>query len=144
MAATIKSKRIQEFKAIYQKELGTFWTKYAALYGLLGMVSLSLVNRRWVEKRLTEMHSMFTGNLEQLAKLDELNLRNDEAKRRYAVRLANKLAKKSVRKGWIFGRPPKGSTTPPAPTPESAKSDRESRRKYLESLLLPVEEKSND
>jgi hypothetical protein len=117
MAATIKSKRVQEFKAIYQKELGTFWTKYAALYGLLGMVSLSLVNRRWVEKRLNEMHAMFAGNSEQLAKLDELNLRNEDAKTRYAARLEKKKAKKESRKGWRFGRPPKGSSpaTPPVP-----------------------------
>jgi hypothetical protein len=130
MAATIKSKRVQEFKAIYQKELGTFWTKYAALYGLLGMVSLSLVNRRWVEKRLNEMHAMFAGNSEQLAKLDELNLRNEEAKRRYAVRLANKVAKKAVRKGWLFGRPPKTASAPEAtPAPVAG-----SRRKLWESI----------
>jgi hypothetical protein len=118
MAATIKSKRVQEFKAIYQKELGTFWTKYAALYGLLGMVSLSLVNRRWVEKRLIEMHAMFAGNSEQLAKLDELNLRNEDAKTRYAARLEKKEAKKAAKKGWRFGRPPKGAA-PQVPTPAS-------------------------
>ena len=98
MAATIKSKRVAEFKAIYQKELGTFWTKYAALFGLLGMNTLSLVNRRWVEKRLNEMHAMFAGNSEQLAKLDELNLRNEAAKIRYAARLEKKKAKKSKKK----------------------------------------------
>jgi hypothetical protein len=125
MAATIKSKRVAEFKAIYQKELGTFWTKYAALYGLLGMVSLSLVNRRWVEKRLNEMHAMFAGNSEQLAKLDELNLRNEAAKIRYAARLEKKEAKKSAKKGWRFGRPPKGRSpaTPPAPPAATRTSD---------------------
>ena len=117
MAATIKSKRVAEFKAIYQKELGTFWTKYAALFGLLGMNTLSLVNRRWVEKRLNEMHAMFAGNSEQLTKLDELNLRNEAAKIRYAARLEKKEAKKESRKGWRFGRPPKGCSpaTPPPP-----------------------------
>jgi hypothetical protein len=129
MAATIKSKRVQEFKAIYQKELGTFWTKYAALYGLLGMVSLSLVNRRWVEKRLNEMHSMFAGNSEQLAKLDELNLRNEDAKTRYAARLEKKEAKKAAKKGWRFGRPPKKETLTPAAPPVT-----ESRRKLWESI----------
>jgi hypothetical protein len=137
MAATIKSKRVQEFKAIYQKELGTFWTKYAALYGLLGMVSLSLVNRRWVEKRLNEMHAMFAGNSEQLAKLDELNLRNEDAKTRYAARLEKKEAKKSAKKGWRFGRPPKSA----APQVQAPVVNPQDRRSYLQSLL-PVEEKS--
>lgn len=137
MAATIKSKRVAEFKRIYQAESGTFWTKYAALFGLLGMVSLSLVNRRWVEKKLNEMHAMFAGNSEQLAKLDELNLRNEDAKTRYAARLEKKKAKKESRKGWRFGRPPKG-TGPQVPAPVVNPQD---RRSYLQSLL-PVEEKS--
>jgi hypothetical protein len=117
MAATIKSKRVAEFKAIYQKELGTFWTKYASLFGLLGMTSLSLVNRRWAEKRIQEMQVMFSGNSEQLAKLDELNARNEAAKQRYEVRLVKKTAKKLAKKGWRFGRRPKGSSpaTPPVP-----------------------------
>jgi hypothetical protein len=118
MAATMASIRRNEFKRLYFRDVGNFNSKYAALYGLLGMNRISLRTRRWVTDRIREMQSMFTGEAEHLRRLDELVQRNDAAKERFERRIEKQRKEKDKKKGWKFGRPPGYVKKADRPKPE--------------------------
>jgi hypothetical protein len=85
MAATIASKRIQEFKARYKRHSSSFHDKYAALFGLFAIHGLGRHSREWGEKALQEMRLEYLAP-EAQRELDELEEKNQRAKDRLAKR----------------------------------------------------------
>ena len=85
MAATIASKRIQEFKARYKRHSSSFHDKYAALFGLFAIHGLGRHSREWGEKALHEMRLEYL-EPEAQRELDELEEKNQKAKDRLARR----------------------------------------------------------
>jgi len=104
-----------------------------ALYELLGIRRISRIQIAWCRTRIIAIRDKYPDDLRVQKMLEDLDRRADEAWDRHLKRIAKR---EEARAGQ------KGSTTPLVPTPQSAQSEREARRKYLESLLLPVEENS--
>jgi hypothetical protein len=85
MAKTTHQKRVEDFKARYEKHPGSFHDQFAALYGLLALRTIGRHLREWTEKRLHEMRTNFPEIAAQ-QELDLLEIKNEEAKERLARR----------------------------------------------------------
>jgi len=85
MAKTTHQKRVEDFKARYEKNPGDLYSQFGALYGLLALRTIGRHLRSWAEKRLHEMRT----NYPELAVQQELDLleeSNQRAKDRLAKR----------------------------------------------------------
>jgi len=85
MAKTTHQKRVEDFKARYEKNPGDFYSQFGALYGLLALRTIGRHLREWTEKRLHEMRT----NYPELAVQQELDLL-EEANQRAKDRLAKR------------------------------------------------------
>jgi hypothetical protein len=85
MAKTTHQKRVEDFKARYEKHAGSFHDQFAALYGLLALRTIGRHLREWTEKRLHEMRTNYHEPAVQ-QELDLLEIKNEEAKDRLAKR----------------------------------------------------------
>jgi hypothetical protein len=85
MAITIKSKRLQEFKARYERQSSDFYDKYNSLYGILAVHGLGERWRRKCENWLQELRMNYP-ELECQKMIDELEDKNQKAKDRLAKR----------------------------------------------------------
>jgi hypothetical protein len=104
-----------------------------ALYELLGVRRISRIQISWCRRRIIAIRDKYPDDLRVQKMLEDLDRRADEAWDRHLKRIAKREEARAGRKG---------STTPLASTPESAPSEREARRKYLESLLPLAAEES--
>jgi hypothetical protein len=104
-----------------------------ALYELLGVRRISRIQINWARRRIIAIRDKHLDDLRVQKMLEDLDKRADEAWERHLKRIAKR---EEARAGQ------KGSNIPLVPTPESAQSERDARRKYLESLLPPAAEES--
>jgi hypothetical protein len=145
MPASIKARRMSalrnRFNQTWDKE---FTPAYLALYCFLGTVSLGRKSIMVARRMAYQLQERWASDPVCREKCDELVARVDQAVQRLRRREERRAAWKEQEKEALDSliktptRQPAVSDTP-APTPAQAASAE--RRKYLESLLLPVEEK---
>jgi hypothetical protein len=148
MPASIKSRRMSalknRFNQIWDEE---FTPAYLALYCLLGIGGLGRKSIMTARRMAYQLQERWASDPVCREKCDELVARVDQAIQRLQRREEKRAIWKAQEKEALDNliktptREPTASDTP-APTPAQAASAE--RRKYLESLLLPVEEKRND
>lgn len=134
MAVTSFASRIATLKARAEKEHkrseSNLAVWIASLYELLGVRRLSRIQIAWCRTRIIAIRDKYPDDLRVQKMLEDLDRRADEAWSRHLARIKKREEARAGQEG----------STPLVPTPESAQSEREARRKYLQSLLPATEE----
>src|SRR5258708_4133028 len=110
-----------------------------ALYELLGIRRISRIQIAWCRMRIIAIRDKYPDDLRVQKMLEDLDKRADEAWERHLKRIAKREEARNL--SSTSGQPTKNNSPAAPPAPEVVNQE---RRKYLESLLLPAKENSND